>query len=157
MNGYSLKTIFVAWLITGTMDMSVACLNYYNNTGKSIDNVFKFIASGLTGQAAFAGGHGTSLLGIVLHYTIALFFVLFYVFVFCRITELTGSRFMTGFLYGLFIWATMSFIVLPLSATPKAPFQLQNQVVAATILIACIGLPLALFLYPATKANHSFS
>jgi hypothetical protein len=44
----------------------------------------------------------------------------------------------------------MNFVVLPLSNTPKAPFNLFNAVKALLILIVVIGLPLSFL------ANHFF-
>ncbi len=93
MKGYSLKTILGAWLITGTMDMSTACLNYYHKTGKPIDNIFKFIASGLTGQSAFTGGAGISLIGVLLHYLVALLFVFFIFLSFAELQSLPAIAF----------------------------------------------------------------
>jgi hypothetical protein len=106
MNGYSLKTIITAWLITGTMDMSTACLNYYHKTGKPIDNVLKFIASVLTGQSAFTGGADISLPGVLLRFPIAPFFVLFYFLAIYRITKFTGNLFSTGF-YTAFLFGQL--------------------------------------------------
>jgi uncharacterized membrane protein YagU involved in acid resistance len=50
---------------------------------------------------------------------------------------------LTGVVYGIFIWLVMNLIVVPLSNTGSWPFTIDNAVINATILSACIRLPLS--------------
>ena len=47
-------------------------------------------------------------------------------------------------MYGIFIWAIMNFVVVPLSRINKFPSDAKEAVIAAMILIFMIGLPVAL-------------
>ena len=130
-------------LLVGTLDILAALADYYISTGKNPLIIFKFIASGILGTDALTGGGGTILLGVLAHYFIALTFtVLFFVF-FLKTNVLPKNKFVTGIIYGTFIWAVMNFIVLPLSRTPKMPFDLFSAIKAWLILIFMIGLPLS--------------
>jgi hypothetical protein len=137
-------------LLVGTLDILTAFADYYIATGKNPLIIFKFIASGLLGTDALTGGSGIILLGLVCHYFIALTFTILFFVLFLKTNILPKNKFVTGIIYGTFIWAVMNFVVLPLSNTPKAPFNLFNAVKALLILIVVIGLPLSFL------ANHFF-
>ncbi len=113
--GPSFKKIIYAWLLTGTLDIGMALLHYFYASGKPVTNVLKFIASGVLGQTAFTGDIATAMVGLILHYGIALFFTVFYVLFFYKVAGIIHSSFLTGLSYGLLIWLTMFFIVVPLS------------------------------------------
>ncbi len=135
--------ILCAGLFVGTLDIIAALSKFYITTGKNPLYVFRYIASGIMGNAAFSGGSGTVLLGLVLHYTIALSFTLVFCFLYRHIKFCARHRVLSGILYGVFIWAVMAFLVVPLSQTPKGPFNAINAAKEALILILMIGLPLA--------------
>lgn len=60
---------------------------------------------------------------------------------------MSGNKIVVGVLYGILIGMIMNFIVVPLSLTPKMPYQGLKVVKAFLILICMIGLPLV-FLAP---------
>ncbi|HKC39707.1 MAG TPA: hypothetical protein VKC15_09230, partial [Gemmatimonadales bacterium] len=110
--------------------------------------IFKGIAGGLLGRdAAAAGGVGTALLGVVLHFAIATTIVSVFYLLSRRLPFLVGRPFVWGPLYGIAAYLTMNLVVLPLSALhgtglPQALPVLLNGVL---IHIFGVGTPSALF------------
>ncbi len=141
-NNFLTRTIKAA-LLVGTLDILAAFIQFYLKTGKGPAPVLKFIASGIFGKAAFTGGDIMIMYGLLLHFLIAFIFTLLFFFVCAKFPAILQMKFLTGIIYGAFVWAAMNFIVLPLSQVPAAPFNLTNAIIAMSILIICIGLPLA--------------
>ena len=86
------------------------------------------------------------LLGIFIHYFIAFCFLctrfFFYLYRKNRIFGL--NKFVAALLYGIFIWAVMSLVVLPLSALPSRKITIGNALLDSLILAVMIGLPVSL-------------
>jgi hypothetical protein len=139
----SLKKMFSAGLIVGALDIISALIDYYTATGKDPIIIFKYISMGLLGTGALAGGTGTVLLGLILHFIIAFSFTVFFWLLYPKIRQLPKHIILTGIVYGIFIWAVMNFIVVPSSQIPGAPFNLAKSLKAMLILIFMIGLPLS--------------
>ncbi len=139
-----ISKIIAAGLLVGTLDISAACLQYYIKTGKSPENVLKFVASGVFGKEAFTGGLLMSLCGLLFHFLIAFCFTTFFFFIYPRLKFLSFNVFLTAVLFGVFTWTVMNRIVLPLSYTPPIPFTWASAAIAAGILTLCIGLPLSI-------------
>src|SRR5205085_9488017 len=78
----SFLVILATGLLAGTLDAIAAIVNYTINGGKLPSKIFQYIASGAVGPQAFTGGAGMIILGIVLHYTIAMSFTLFFFLIF---------------------------------------------------------------------------
>jgi hypothetical protein len=81
----------------------------------------QFAASGLMGEAAFAGGLATALLGLVLDFIMITIMAGVFVFSADRIPLLRRNVIVGSLLYGFPIFIVMNFIVLPLSAAPTLP------------------------------------
>ena len=139
-----MTAVLFTGLFTGLMDGLAAILQYTLNGGKNPANIFKFIASGLFGKEAFTGGTMMVAWGIVFHFLIAFLFTLLFFLAFPKIEWLRQNKILGGILYGVVIWAIMNLLVVPLSNTPPVPFQPLKALVAAMILIVCVGLPVSL-------------
>lgn len=139
-----------AGLIAGLLDISAAFIQYYLRTGKNPLTVLKFIASGVFGRRALTGGTDMILWGLVFHFGIALSFAALYFWLAARWPALRRAWIVFGMVYGLFVWAVMNLLVVPLSRTPERPFSWPGALVAMAILIVCIGLPIA---YGAKRAK----
>ncbi len=137
-------TILKAWLLAGTLDISCAFIQTYLKFQKGPSAVLKFIASGAFGKAAFSGGTEMSVYGLLFHYLIAFVWTIIFFLIYPKISFLQKNIFLTAILYGLFVWAIMNRVVLPLSAAPSIKFDLSKALVAALILMAAIGLPLSI-------------
>jgi uncharacterized membrane protein YagU involved in acid resistance len=138
-------TIVKAGLLVGTLDILTAFLHYFIKTGeKNVFTVLKFVASGIFGKEAFAGGNSMIIAGLIAHYMIAFAFTIFFFWLFPKIKGLSKNQILTGILYGIFIWMVMNLVVVPLSNVATRPFNLTNAIINAVILIVCIGIPLSL-------------
>jgi hypothetical protein len=141
-----LKPILLAGLIAGTLDMSDAVIFYYIRNHIPPIRIFQSIAGGLLGPAARAGGWTTAALGIALHYFIATCWAALFVVVARRVTALCRYAVPAGLLYGLFVYAVMNYVVLPLSHAPKStghPLAI-NLINAVCAIVFFIGLPISL-------------
>ena len=67
-------SIWKAGLLAGLLDIAAALIQYAANGGKTPSIVFKFIASGVFGRKAFAGGTAMIVAGFIFHLLIALSF-----------------------------------------------------------------------------------
>jgi hypothetical protein len=144
MNKNLLPKIIQAGLITGTLDITAAYVYVFIKSGQSrLFGIFKFIASGIAGKDASAGGSGMIVAGLLLHYAIAFLFTIFFFWIFPKIPALSRNRIVTGIVYGLFVWGVMNLIVVPLSRVPYRPFNTIGALINMGILMVCIGLPLS--------------
>jgi hypothetical protein len=136
--------ILQAGLIAGTLDILSAFIYYYIKSGKTnFLVIFKFIASGIFGKAAGDGGTDMILAGFILHYAIAFSFTVFFFWLYPKVNVMSKNRIVTGVVYGLFVWALMNLVVVPLSNTVHRPFKIEGVLINMGILIVCIGLPLS--------------
>ncbi len=132
-------------LFVGSLDILAAFLLVFIRTGKlQIFNIFKFIASGIFGKDASAGGLKMIIIGFILHYVIALIFTMLFFWLYPKMNLDSKNKWATGISYGVFIWLLMNLIVLPLSNVIQRPFSLSNALINIGILIICIGIPLSL-------------
>jgi hypothetical protein len=139
----SLKRVVFAWLLAGTLDISAAVIYYHLAFGVTVATLLQGIASGVLGDKAFMGGLEMVVLGLALHYLIALIWTLIFLLAVRKSTGLRTNLFLVGMVYGVLVWIVMNTIVLPLSNVDHAPFNLPQAVVGAVILMFCIGLPIA--------------
>ncbi len=138
------KTILFAWLIAGSLDILTAFVDYYLKTGKGPEGVLKFIASGVFGKAAFGDNDSMVWIGLLLHFVIALLFTIAFFLLYPRLKFLRINIALTAIIIGIIIWLIMSRVIVPLSNTPKYPFNPINAIKAALILIFMIGFPLSI-------------
>ncbi len=142
------RAILYGGLTVGFLDGLDAIVFFGVRNGLGPLRIFKGIAGGLLGrEAAAAGGWPTALLGLVLHFTIALTIVaVFYLFS-RRFAFLTRRPFVWGPLYGVVVYLTMNLVVLPLSALHGTGLSQAAPVLLNGLLIHMIGVgtPSALF------------
>ena len=138
------KNIFRAALVVGTLDILAAFIHFYVKTGNPpFKPVLSFVASGLSGKAAFTAGDQMMLLGLLIHYCIAAAFTLFFFLTIAKTTVSVQQKWLTGIFYGAFIWAVMNLLILPMTNVPRLPKDFWGVITGMLILIGCIGLPLA--------------
>lgn len=136
-------SILWAGFAAGTLDGLAACLRYFLETGRGPAGVFKFIASGVFGRSAFAGGSDMVLAGVAFHYCIALGWALLYGLLTLQWKGLRSSRCMAGLGWAAVVWCAMTFVVLPLSRTPRIPLTPRGAALGILILMLCVGLPIS--------------
>jgi hypothetical protein len=133
----ALLAIGVGGLIAGTLDLTQACVLFGWKIPLSI-------AAGLLGRQAFHGGPGTYLLGVLLHFFIALSFAAFYYASSLKLVFLKEHPIVCGLAYGAGVELVMSLVVLPLSALhARGPYQLQDLILGLLVHAVVIGLPIS--------------
>lgn len=138
-------TILKAGLLAGTLDISIASLQFFLRTEKNPVIVLKYIASAVFGRTiAYADGALMPLLGLLFHYIIAFGWTILFFYTCRKLTVLWKYPIPAGLLYGIFVWTMMKFAVLPLTKVAPIPFDLAQAAIAAGILIVAIGLPVSL-------------
>lgn len=136
------STMWLAWLMAGTLDLAAAVIQMLINDRDPL-MMLKFIASGVFGSSALQGGNGYAVLGILFHYVIAGIWTWLFFFFYPRLRFLQMNVWVTAFLYGLFVWFVMNRLVLPLSNTPPIPFTVRGALISAAVLVVAIGMPLS--------------
>jgi hypothetical protein len=118
----SLKAVLIGGLLAGAADMSYALLWFSGVKGVPWMKIPQSVAGGLIGKGSFDGGMGTVILGLGLHWLIALIWATVYVFV--------GRKFLPailrqpipfGLAYGAWIYFFMNWVVLPLDTMHTQP------------------------------------
>lgn len=139
------KTIVSSGLIVGTADITLACTNAYLRAGLSPANLLRYVASGFYGKAAAEGGAEMIAMGLLFHYIISFSFTVLFFLAYPFLRKLIADKILLGIMYGAFIWATMSFLVLPFTNVSPTPFVWSRAIVGMLILMMAIGLPLSFF------------
>lgn len=139
------KRLLITTLIAGTLDILSAYTNGFIQTGHLSRRMFQYIAGGALGlKNTLTGGAPVILLGIFIHYFIAFCFTLFFFYLYRKNRIFGLNKFVAALLYGIFIWAVMSLVVLPLSALPSRKITIGNALLDSLILAVMIGLPVSL-------------
>jgi hypothetical protein len=130
-------------LVAGVLDISAA-LGIYVHFGPRSERLLQGIAVGVLGKAAYTGGIGTAMFGLACHFFIAFTWTVIYYAASRRMPVLLERPLVCGTLYALVVYGIMTYVVIPLSAIGPRPFSLGPAVLAAAILVPCIGIPIAL-------------
>jgi hypothetical protein len=132
-----LLVIAVGGLVAGTLDLTQASILF----GWKVPLV---IAGGVLGRAAFHGGAGTYVLGVLLHFFIAFSVTAIYYTASRRLTFLTQHWIVCGLFFGIAVELVMNLVVLPLSALhARGPYQLYDLILGLVVHMIVIGLPVA--------------
>ena len=137
--------IVLGGLVVGTLDLLFAT-GFWATRGVPPIRILQSIAAGVLGQeAAIAGGLPSATLGAALHYGIATMMVLGYAVASVRFDALRRRPIVHGLLYGLFLYAAMQYVVVPLSAA-NTPAKLDLPWVLSSIVahMALVGVPCVL-------------
>lgn len=137
------KTVLLSGLLVGSLDIIAALVQFYSKTGKDPLIVLKYIASAVFGKSAYSGDSRMAIWGLLLHFLIAFMWTVFFFLVYPKLKLLSWNRIVTGIIYGIFIWAIMTQVVVPISKASPGNFNLKNAIIAVLILIGAIGLPLS--------------
>ena len=138
-----------AGLIAGALDIVAACLQAYLKNETPPMQVLRGVASGAFDPKTFSSPALLALCGLLIHFFIAISFTFFFFFLAKQIPSLVKYPIPIGIIYGLFVWATMRFIILPyLSRLNPKPIvgqeAIKNAAIAAAIIVICVGIPVAL-------------
>ena len=140
------KAVLTTTLVAGTLDIIAAHIHQTIIRGEFPVKLFNAISGGAIGlERALSGGAAAFILGILIHYFISFSFTLFFFLLLPRVGSVLKNRYVNGVLYTVFVWITMNFIVMPLTALPSRPFVLNmHQVIGFFVLAVVFGLPISL-------------
>lgn len=147
-----IKAVFLGGLLGGALDLLFA-VSFAGYNGAAPGRVFRVIASGLLGNAAFSGGAGVEVLGIVCHFGLSLLWAVLFAAVATHVPSLSRRPAVAGMAFGVLVFLCMRLAVLPLSAYPRAvtfpPLATALDLLSHMLLF---GMPIALFV---SRAIHT--
>ena len=133
--------IFVGGLIVGVVDLLYAIVVYTPHKPVLVPQT---IASGILGAKSYSGGTQTAVLGVLLHFIIALGAATVYYLASRKLGILVHRAVLSGLLYGALVYLFMHLVVVPLSAAPKGHMPWVYQAAEFVEHWFCVGLPIAL-------------
>lgn len=133
-----LLPILIGGLSAGILDLTQALVLFGTRVPLGI-------AAGLIGrQAAHGGGISIYILGVFLHFFIALSAASVYYVASRKLEFLKEHWLICGLVYGAIVDQVMTLIVLPLSALHAAgPYKLQDLLLGIGVHMLTVGLPIA--------------
>lgn len=136
--------IFWGGLIAGTLDIVAAFVDL-GRRGIAPERILQGIASGLLGRDSFRGGWATAALGLACHFLIAFGAAAVYYAASRWMRVLVERPVICGLLYGIPVYLFTNFVVIPLSKIgPRPVGPLSGVLIALVVLMAFVGLPIAL-------------
>lgn len=141
----ALVWMLLGGLCAGTLDILFAT-GFWALRGVAPQRILQSVGAGVLGKASFSAGNASAMLGLCLHYLIAIAMASAYAMAARDIGALLQRPWRYGALYGLVLFALMHFVVVPLSAAPRAgaplPLWIASSIVAHVVLV---GWPCAWF------------
>jgi len=147
MNKYPglVRSIIITTAISGMLDLVGAVMSYMMIRRTFPVKILEYIAGGVHGGEALDGSLLMNVQGCLFHFIITGSWTVFFYLLYPHINFLHRSVWLNALIYGIFIWAVMNLLILPLSAwkVPVSPINVKEAAKAAIILILCVGLPIA--------------
>jgi len=140
------QPVLTGGMIAGALDLTAAFIAYGWGTPLGI-------ASGLLGPSARQGGAGTYILGICLHFFIALSAATVYYMASRKLEFLKQYALVCGLFFGIAVFLVMNLIVVPLSAIHfSGPYTWRGLVQGLLVHMFCVGLPIS---FSVQRLGHS--
>lgn len=149
----AIKTILLAGFVGGLGDILYA-FTVWGIRGVPPIRIAQSVAGGWLGRdAAMAGGMSAATLGMVSHFGICLIAAALYYAVATRWRLLVDRPYLSAFAFGIGMYITMVYVIVPLSAAPGGfPKFGWNMAVALFPHIFLVGIPFALITRRALRA-----
>lgn len=138
-----LKAILIAGLIIGLLDGLAAVVSSYIQREVTPDRVFRYVASGVFGKDAFAGGTPMALAGLFFHFVVATGWSTLFFLLYPRLKFLSWNKYIIGMVYGVFVLFSMNLVIIPLSNVPN-PNTGSVHLPQLFIHMFIVGLPISL-------------
>jgi hypothetical protein len=133
----AVPAILVGGLIAGTLDAILAFYTFGSRMPQGI-------ASGLLGRSSFQGGAATWILGLALHFLIALSMASVYFAASRKLPFLKEYPLICGLFYGMALYLVMNLVVVPLSAIhASGPIGRADLIHGLLVHMILIALPIA--------------
>jgi hypothetical protein len=137
----SLLAILLGGLAAGTIDIGAAALINF----VSPIRVLYFIAGGILGRSALAGGPSIALLGLGLQWLMSLIIAGLYVIATRRLPVRRRRWIVDGLAYGVVIFFVMNYVVVPFSAWGKSPTLTADKFAENMVAMLLFGLVVTYF------------
>src|ERR1043165_723439 len=136
--------ILLAGFVACLFDITYACIFFGLRNQVPPSRIFQSVARGALGQSAFTGGAKTAVLGLFLHFLIALIVAAIYYFASRRIPFMIDHAVVSGLLYGLCVYLVMYGLVMRFSAihSQTPPWRYPWAVLIPNVLIHMLGIGL---------------
>lgn len=139
------RVVAAGGAIAGTLDLLYA-FTFWGVQGIAPLRILQSVAAGWLGRDAFTAGAASAVLGAASHYGIALVMAWVFYLAARRVPALVRHPFRYGALYGVLLYAAMTYVVVPLSAagTGTWPAWQWQQLVHLVAHAVLVGVPCAL-------------
>lgn len=139
--GRPFPAIVVGGVIVGLLDLTYAIVVY---SPKRPILIPQAIASGVLGRASFSDGARSAVLGVILHFVIALGAATTYYLASRKLRVLVERPVVCGMIFGACVYLFMHYVVLPLSAAGPSHMSFALKSAEFVEHWFCVGLPIAL-------------
>jgi uncharacterized membrane protein YagU involved in acid resistance len=150
---HGLGLVVLGGLVAGALDLTFAFV-FYGLQGAAPGRILQGIASGILGKASFQMGAASVALGAFCHFFTSVCAAFVYYFASGRFAFLTRHIVISGAVFGVLVFLTMHFVVIPLSAIHAGPLKLWNVVGELCSHIFLFGIVIA---FAASRARGSQS
>jgi len=138
--GALVRATLMAGLIAGALDITAAVVE---NLKYPTRTIFQSVASGWLGSDAYKGGWSTAGLGLASHFGIMMVISAVYMALAAALPVLRRQWLAAGVTWGVAVWVIMSYVVVPLSASPLPSPTLESAVKGILTHVLMVGLPMA--------------
>ena len=140
-----LRPILVGGAVAGTFDLTSAFFTFGGGAPRGV-------AGGLLGRQAVQEGIVPWILGVVLHYFIAISAAAIYCIASRKLEFLKDHWLVCGIFYGIAIFLVMNLVVLPLCAYHfTGPYQFRSLLQGLLVHMFIIGLPISFSLHKLSR------
>lgn len=139
-----LAPVFAGGLLAGAIDLVYACTYHGIVSHVPPMRIFQSIGSGLFGKASFEMGATSAAVGFVAHFVILIAAAGIFNVARQRFAYLREHAYASGMIFGVGIWLTMNYIVLPLSAAPHFKSNLQGTLSDFAVHVLLLGPAISL-------------
>ncbi len=138
-----LRATLIGGSIAGALDILFAIsLAVFN--GRTATWLLQTVATGVLGDAAYAGGTPVAILGLAAHFALSIGWAALFVAIAARRPRVLGSPIVAGMMFGVVVFLGMRLVVLPISAFPF-PVRLLSLSAGLDLLshVFLFGVPIA--------------
>ena len=136
--------ILTGGILSGAIDLTYASTYHGLVNGITPIRILQSIASGLLGTAAFDQAFPAALIGFVAHFSILIVAAAMYYAASRHLAWLRRYPYFSGMAFGVAIYCTMNFIVLPLSAAPHFKHTLPGTLSDFSVHVLLLGPAIAM-------------
>jgi uncharacterized membrane protein YagU involved in acid resistance len=144
MNTAYVSAVLLGGLVAGTLDIAFA-ISFAAYGGTPPMDLLQIVASGLVGDAAFAGGIPMAAAGLALHFLASFLWASVFLALVLMRPSLALHPYVCGIAFGIIVFFAMRLVILPLSAFPYPisfkPVATVLDLLSHTLLF---GVPIAL-------------